>query len=325
MTISVLGAIVYDEITTYQGERRESFGGILYNIAALCSIVPPGTRIRPVCNVGEDKYEQVIEILSGYPGVELAAVQRAPGHITHAKLHYRSMTYRDEVVLYMMRPLALERIGAVAGSDVVLVNFVNGTEMDLDTFAALREVTDAPIHVDIHNRVARFDEQGKKSIVGLPEWRDWVKHAHSVQMNEFECENVVGRKLSSEADYVQAGHEILQGGAPIVLITLGPLGSIVVYRREGKAYYDACPAAPIEKVVDTTGCGDSFSAGFVVNYMECRDPLRANAAANIVAGTNCEYAGIGRLEKARNALAQIPKAFPHLAAKISSAWPGSPL
>jgi len=325
MTISVLGAIVYDEIITYQGERRGSFGGILYNVAALSSIVPPGTRIRPVCNVGEDKYDEVISILSSYQEAELSAVKPAPGHITHAKLHYTSMTWRDEIVLYPMRPLTGERVGAAAGSDAVLVNFVNGSELDLETFAALRKVTDAPIHVDIHSKVARFDEQGRKSIVGLPEWRDWVKHAHSVQMNEFECENVVGRKLRTETDYAHAGLEILQAGPAAVLITLGPLGSVAVYRKDGQAYYDACPAAPIEKVVDTTGCGDSFSAGFLCNYLECRDPLLANAAANIVAGTNCETHGIGRMEKARNALEQIPRAFPDLARKIASGWPGNPL
>jgi sugar/nucleoside kinase (ribokinase family) len=78
-------------------------------------------------------------------------------------------------------------------------------------------------------------------------------------------------------------------------------------------------------VVDTTGCGDSFSAGFLCNYMECGDPLRANAAANIVAGTNCESHGIGRLGKARNALDQVPTAYPDLGEKIAAGWPGEPL
>lgn len=325
MTISILGAIVYDEIITYQGERRESFGGILYNVAALCSIAPPSTRIRPVCNVGEDKYEQVVSILSGYQGVDLSAVRRAPRPITHARLHYKSISYREEVVLHMMKPFTAEQVADAADSDAVLVNFINGTEMDIQVFSALCRAARAPIHVDIHNLIARFDDRGKKSIVGLPDWRNWVKAAHCVQMNEFECASLMGRELHCEADYVQAGHEILQAGPAVVLITLGPLGSVVVYRRDGKAYYHACPAAPIDPVVDTTGCGDSFSAGFIVNYLECGDPLRANAAANIVAGTNCEYAGIGHLEKARNALAQIDKTFPELAEKIASAWPGHPL
>ena len=118
--------------------------------------------------------------------------------------------------------------------------------------------------------------------------------------------------------------EVLAEGPPIVIITLGPEGSILFHRRDGKPYYFACPAIEVD-ATDTTGCGDSFSAGFLWNHLQCKDAVAANCAGNIVGGINCTYSGIGHLEAARGALDQIPKWSPDLADKIASGWPGEPL
>jgi len=346
MKLSVIGAIVYDDIITHDGMRRESFGGITYNIAALSSIVDDDTDIHPVTNVAEDRWDDVIGLLARYPLVKMDGVERVSGKLTTARLEYTSPTWRDETVLHPMRPLTPERLGGALDSDAVLVNFINGTELELDTFVGLREEGRGFLHLDVHSKVGRWDEQGKKSQVRFKDWEEWLGRVDAAQMNEFECELTVGRKLRDEQDFVRAGAEIVDAGAPIVLITLGPLGSVLVYereacpacperlsraqsrdsRREGSAggglYWVANPALDVEQVVDTTGCGDSFSAGFLWNYLQCRDPVKANAAANIVAGINCTTSGIGHLEAARGALDQIPSAFPELGAKIMAGWPG---
>jgi len=322
MRLSVLGAVVYDEIVTHRGERRESYGGITYNVAAFCSIVSDDTVIVPVSNVAEDHFEHVVALMSQYPQVEIAELQRVPGKLTHAKLTYETVSRRDESVRHMMTPLTTDRITSCENSDAVLMNFVNGTEIDLPTFAALRNQTNAPIHLDVHSKVGRWDREGKKTLVPFSDWRDWVRHLDIIQMNEFECELIVGRKLTGYDDYVSAATEIADGGAQIVAVTLGPLGSVLVYRKNKKRYSSVCPAADVDNVIDTTGCGDSFSAGFLWNYLQCGNAVAANAAANIVGGINCTISGIGHLEKARNALEQIPRWFPDLARKLDAGWPG---
>jgi adenosine kinase len=325
MRISILGAVVYDEIITHLGEKRESYGGITYNIAAFSSIVSDMTKLVPVSNVAEDHFDQVTSLLSGYPQVELAELKRVPGKLTHAKLTYETVSRRDESVKHMMTPLTPERLVSCRESDAVLMNFVNGTEIDLSTFEGLREQTKAFLHLDVHSKVGKWDSEGKKTLVGFPDWREWVRHLDSIQMNEFECELIVGRKLTSYDDFVEAASEIVERGAPIVTVTLGPLGSVLTYRREAKIYSSVCPAADVDNVIDTTGCGDSFSAGFMWSYLQCGNPVAANAAANIVGGVNCTISGIGHLEKARGALEQIPRWFPDLAEKLDAGWPGDEL
>jgi len=347
MKLSVVGSIVYDEIITADGARRESFGGITYNIAALSSIVSDDTTIHPVTNVAADRWDDVLNLLSRYPLVRTDDVARVPGKLTAARLVYTSPTWRDETVLHMMRPLTPERLTGASDADAVLVNFINGSELDLDAFIGLRRTARGFLHLDVHSKVARWDEQGRKSHVGFPDWREWLSRVDAAQMNEFECEQIVGRKLGEEQDFVRAGAEIVAASAPIVLITLGPLGSVLVYDRGAQAalrgravsgaadcerrtadhdiYWVANPAKAVAQVVDTTGCGDSFSAGFLWSYLQCRDPVKANAAANIVAGVNCTVSGIGHLEAAQGALDQIPLAFPDLGAKIMAGWRGERL
>jgi len=340
MKISVIGAVVYDEIITADGVRRESFGGITYNIAALSSIVDDDTTIYPVANVAEDRWDEVVELLSRYPLVKQDGMMRVPGKLTAAKLVYTSPTWRDETVLHPMRPLTPQRLSGALDSDAVVVNFINGSELDLETFVWLRENARGLLHVDVHSKVTHWDEQGKKSLVPFADWREWLGRVNAAQMNEFECEMTVGRKLPRQRDFVESGAEIVAAGAPIVLITLGPVGSVLVYDRgrlSGTSpdpgprtagpdiRWVANPALAVEQVVDTTGCGDSFSAGFLWSYLRCRDPVKSNAAANIVAGVNCTVAGIGHLEAARGALDRIPQAFPELGAKIMAGWPGERL
>ena len=55
------------------------------------------------------------------------------------------------------------------------------------------------------------------------------------------------------------------------------------------------PAYGVNKVVDVTGCGDAFATGFIVRYMEKKDPLQAAQYANRVAGLNSTLSGIDQI------------------------------
>ena len=53
----------------------------------------------------------------------------------------------------------------------------------------------------------------------------------------------------------------------LIALTLGAKGSIAI--RDGETFYQ--PALPIDKVVDTTGCGDAFQSGFTARYIASRN------------------------------------------------------
>ena len=84
--------------------------------------------------------------------------------------------------------------------------------------------------------------------------------------------------FTGAADLVAGCRRLLDAGAGLLAVTCAADGALVV-SREGA---QQVPAFAIE-VVDTTGCGDAFSAGFVYATLAGRHPVDAAVLGNAVA------------------------------------------
>jgi sugar/nucleoside kinase (ribokinase family) len=89
-------------------------------------------------------------------------------------------------------------------------------------------------------------------------------------------------KLTGTDDVVGAARALLDRGVGLVAVTCGAEGSVVVSDGEPARI----PAFEVE-VVDTTGCGDAYSAGFLRGLSLGREPedaaLLGSACASLVA------------------------------------------
>jgi len=88
--------------------------------------------------------------------------------------------------------------------------------------------------------------------------------------------------LTGEEDF-DAGLDALKDKVPVLVVTRSEEGAVCL---TGGARTDV-PAQPIDKVVDTTGAGDLFAAGFLFGHVRGEDPARclqrgAIAAAEII-------------------------------------------
>jgi sugar/nucleoside kinase (ribokinase family) len=84
-------------------------------------------------------------------------------------------------------------------------------------------------------------------------------------------------------DDFHAGIDALKAKVPLLVVTCGEKGAVAV---TGGAFYEVA-AEPVEKVVDTTGAGDLFAAGFLHGYVGGRGPaeclkLGAICAAEVI-------------------------------------------
>ena len=84
--------------------------------------------------------------------------------------------------------------------------------------------------------------------------RDALKYIDILKVNEHEADVLTGFK-----DFKQAALQLAEWGVKEVLLTLGSLGSIIY--AEGTFY--KIPAYPAKNVVDATGCGDTYSMGYL--------------------------------------------------------------
>ncbi|HVA74262.1 MAG TPA: adenosine kinase [Acidimicrobiales bacterium] len=78
------------------------------------------------------------------------------------------------------------------------------------------------------------------------------------------------RRMTDSGD-AQSAVEVLAERCETVVVTLGAQGSLVRTGRD----LARVPAAPVDHVVDTTGAGDSYAAGFLYGFVNDLGPERS--------------------------------------------------
>lgn len=211
---------------------------------------------RPVSmGVLGDDYEGglVVDLMAGH-GCDVSRLVRAAGEPTHVSLLFIGPDgERDPVMIRpgAQRPLTLDDVDfdAVAAADVLHVggadqlgDFVGEPLVELIRFARERDVI---VTVDV---LAACDEEMRERLVPA------LREARFFFPNEGQLAGMTG--TDDPAEGVARLREL---GVETVVGTLGGEGSLIV-GPEGEA---RVPAFEID-LVDTTGCGDAYAAGFIV-------------------------------------------------------------
>ena len=105
------------------------------------------------------------------------------------------------------------------------------------------------------------------------------------------------KSLYETADFDTAVAALRQD-AKLAAVTRSEKGCVVVSRDK----VEAVPAAPIAKLVDTTGAGDLFAAGFLVGIARGRDHVTAGKLGALAAAEVIQHLG-ARPETSLKALA----------------------
>jgi ribokinase len=94
--------------------------------------------------------------------------------------------------------------------------------------------------------------------------------------NESELALLSGREISDISDAESAAKRLMDRGIPVVIVTLGDQGALLV-EKSGSQHI---PAAEVE-VVDTTAAGDSFIGGLAAGILQHKPLPEAVRYANI--------------------------------------------
>lgn len=108
-----------------------------------------------------------------------------------------------------------------------------------------------------------------------------------VSPNETEAATLTGIPVETVDDARRAADDLVRRGARNALITLGEKGALL-HGADGSHHV---PAFPVAKVVDTTGAGDAFNAGFALALAEGRTPPDAVRFGCALAGLSVQKPG----------------------------------
>jgi len=113
---------------------------------------------------------------------------------------------------------------------------------------------------------------GAMKVVPKSEILDWVGMVDGILLNNEEA------RYLGESDDLEEAEENLQKRTPLVVIKLGSRGATGVYKDQ----FAKVPAVTTN-VVDTTGAGDSFAAGFIPKWLESNNLEEALQAGTALA------------------------------------------
>ncbi|TPW29882.1 ribokinase [Pararhizobium mangrovi] len=108
-----------------------------------------------------------------------------------------------------------------------------------------------------------------------------------VTPNESEAEALTGLPVHSPEEAEKAARVFLAKGVGAAIVTLGAAGCLYVSRERT----ERIPAMPAGDVVETTGAGDAFNAGFATALARGEDPVAAVRFGCAVAGISVTRAG----------------------------------
>lgn len=304
MKIGVIGTIVKDHISLANGKEVRSYGGIFYTLSILGNLLKEDDEIYPVCVLGADIKDEIFRKLSKYKNIDLSGVKEINENNTSVKLIYKDVHNRDEFLRNLMPEIQLDHIKKVGPMDVWLVNFITGFEMSLKTFNDFCEQTDGMIYMDFHSLSLDIDHDGRRILRKLQNWEQWIRGVDVLQMNDAEAGILNGHPDLSKNDLIRFGKDVVKKDIRIFHITRGAQGSLLFHRNKDEISWTDIPAFKVGEVIDVTGCGDAFAAGFIVDYLENMNIDRSARFANAIAGVNCTIRGTEELFKLKKFLSQ---------------------
>ena len=299
LKIAVLGPIPRDTITTHNDEVFENYGCVLYTAVALSRLVGESGRIAPVSHMRKSDAMVVRAILSEFPNVDVDHVTWGAGCGDIVSLTYLDQNTRIERQSGFMNFIGPDDLVGLLDSDAFVCVPICDYQVPYATLAHIKQNSSGIVILDAHgptNTVTRSGERVHKF------WfeRDlWLPYVDILKMNlqEAGC-SWFGSEYSSRA--LQDPEEIaldelpklaahcLKLGVKAVCITLDQRGCVIYFRDgDGEMQERFTERVPVETVVDTTGCGDSFAAGLAFGYLKTNDYVKACQYGNAVGAQRC--------------------------------------
>jgi sugar/nucleoside kinase (ribokinase family) len=283
MSLTVVGSIAFDAVSTPFGSRERMLGGSAVHFSLASSFF---TDVRPVGPVGDDFGDDEYAVLHDR-GVITDDIEHVPGGETFFwRGHYEydlNTAHTDDTRLNVFGAFQPKLSAASRDCDVLFL---------------------ANIQPDLQREVR--EQCGNAKLVALDSMNLWIDTARDslvraigavdlVLMNDAEL-----RMLTKQPNLVRAARDVMAMGPRMVVAKQGEYGA-ALFTEES---FFALPGYPLEEVVDPTGAGDSFAGGFL-GYLDAIGPdavddqvlRRAMTYGSVMASFNVEQFGTERVQR----------------------------
>jgi len=302
MKITVIGTINKDLILPFRGAPIESFGGIYYTVSILSQLLEDTDEILPISFLGSDMYESIKAVFAKTPNVCTDGLIPIDQKNHKVILEYTTPQERREKALFNFPPLEWQHLQKGLDADFFLVNLITGWDISANAFQKLGKKFGDVLYLDLHFLVMGIDELGRRFPQRPENVQRWIEVPRFLQMNQREF-GIVNEEDLSVVEFFEKKLKAHQ----IFLLTAGEKGARVIYKQKDYIRNQSVPAFMIPRLVDTTGCGDAFGAGFVAKYLQTGDILKAVEYGNLVAAANAMLPGTNEMSRLLEIMDHIRK------------------
>ena len=306
MSLTVVGSIAFDSVSTPFGERERMLGGSAVHFALSASFF---TDVHVVGPVGDDFGKEHVELLRSR-GVDVADIERVSGGRTFSwRGHYEAdlnVAHTDDTQLGVFADFEPKLSEASRRAEVL---FLGNIQPELQRRVRAQCATARLAALDSMNL---WIETTRDSLIAA------VSEVECVLLNDAEV-----RMLTEEPNLARAARALIEMGPRIVVAKRGEYGA-VLFTADG---FFALPGFLLEDVRDPTGAGDSFAGGFL-GYLDMQGTERLSDAAlrralaygTVLASFNVEEFGTDRV--ARLTEPEIAERYEQLRAMTHFELPG---
>jgi sugar/nucleoside kinase (ribokinase family) len=274
--ICCIGHITRDRIITRRPPKvTHCAGGTAYYVAWALASLPHDVDFEVVTSVSREVMPEVEKLRQA--GVNVTAYE-SQTNVFFENSYGINMDNRTQRVLAKSEPFTIEQL-----RDAEAKVFHLGTLLADDFPPEVVEylATKGDVSIDVQGYM-RYVE-GEQVISTA--WEDklrLLKHTAILKVNEFEFLSLTGL-----SDPHAAAEQIHDWGVREVIITLGGGGSLIY---AGGQFYKT-PAYPPVQTTDATGCGDTYSAGYLYGRAKGMDYAESGRFAAAMCTLKLEHTG----------------------------------
>ena len=270
--IAVVGPIPRDHIVTHQGDLIQKWGCVAHPVIALSTLAGDAIEIIPVSHVRVTDQDNVKEVFKGYRGINLDHITCEHDQGDVISLRFIDQNNRIERQTGFMDPIVPDDFKHLLDCEVFIFIPISDYEISLQALQFVKKKSKVKniIIFDAHGPTTACLFKGERK---LKFWLDrdlWLPYIDVLKMNleeahacwykkEYESSDM--DKEISPSEMSQFAQYCLAKGVKCICITMDSRGCMVYYKSAGKTREVMVPAVPVDHVVDTTGCGDSFAGG----------------------------------------------------------------
>jgi sugar/nucleoside kinase (ribokinase family) len=280
--ITAIGNPVYDYIKT---KKIETEGRILSGCStnAALALSRLGEKVRLVGAIGDDfkaDFErQLAELKIEY------SVQQSEESGGFSLVYYDDFGNRTLDLLGRAAGIDILKPELYLGSKAVLIGPILG-EVSFEQIITIRDNFDNFFFCDPQGLLRNADDNGRIYHEKIDGIENILGKFTVVKPNELEGKVLTG--VDCRVDPYRAASIIKEWGPEIVIVTLAELGSVIY---DGHNYIDIPPYEI--NLLDSTGAGDTYMAGFTFEYLKSGDLKKAGCFASCVSSIMIEQVGPG--------------------------------